>query len=131
MHPTFSSFNFICKSSSLLFSLKFFLKRTLDLNEEMLILFKHSSFKDMLILFAFSYCSFAALTFFCSNTHEKVKAVKLHQSQKTCNFLHQSLIWTQWVVRFQMSFTSQNSHSVKSFCKLHNIFVLCLDGEMC
>lgn len=86
MHPTFSSFNFICKSSILLFSLNFFLKPNLNLNEEMLILFKlffaslldfffqlekHSSFKDMLILFAFSYCSFAALTFFCSNTHEK------------------------------------------------------------
>jgi hypothetical protein len=86
MHPTFSYFNFICKSSSLLFSLNFFLKHNLDLNEVMSILFKlfllrswffsvqlekHSSFKDMLILFAFSYCSFAALTFFCSNTHEK------------------------------------------------------------
>jgi hypothetical protein len=96
MHPTFSSFNFICKSSSLLFSLKFFLKCNLDLNEEMLfcssfslllsrILFfqleEHSSFKDMLILFAFSYCSFAALTFFAATHMKKVKAAKLHQSQ--------------------------------------------------
>ncbi len=66
--------------------------------------------------------------FFAATHMKKVKAVKLHQSQKTGNFLHQSLIRTQWVVRFQMSFTSQDSHSVESFCKLHKIFVLCLDG---
>ncbi len=138
MHPTFSSFNFHLQKFKLALFSQFFSETQswfewsdVDFVQAFLCFalgFFRSNLKSILHSKTCWFCLHSLIAvlqlwlFFAATHMKKVKAVKLHQSQKTGNFLH------QWVVRFQMSFTSQNSHSVKSFCKLHKIFVLCLDG---